>query len=290
MRKVKPKGLVCANCDTKLVGAYCHACGQRAHLHYKVQHLVEEFMEGIAHFDGRVWRTLPLLAFNPGRLSREWMAGKRARYVAPLHLFLFAVFLLFLIPNFTGRHMFEFEESSAADKEASEFTVTNEDGTTTTVNPNDADALKQKLGVPEPVVGLIQITMKVRENPRYYGYRFEALVYKLSFMTVPISALILGLVYAWRPFSLYQHAVVSLYGLGWLALLVAIGSAFPAPVAKMIYVLIAICAPIHMALHLRGAYGSGWIQSILRMGVLSALTLVAFSGFLLCVMFIGLLG
>lgn len=93
---------VCANCAERLQGAYCHACGQKGHLHGRLWHLVHEFAEGLAHFDGRLWRTLPLLVFNPGRLSREWRQGKRVRYVPPLHVFLFAVFLLFLIPSLTG--------------------------------------------------------------------------------------------------------------------------------------------------------------------------------------------
>ncbi|RYF90231.1 MAG: DUF3667 domain-containing protein [Caulobacteraceae bacterium] len=85
----------CANCNTPLIGHYCHECGQQAHLHNKLGHLLHEFVEGVAHFDGRLWRTLPVLTLNPGRLSREWIEGKRARYVAPLHVFLFAVFLMF---------------------------------------------------------------------------------------------------------------------------------------------------------------------------------------------------
>ena len=40
------------------------------------------------HFDARVWRTLPLLAFNPGRLTREWVEGRRTRYVSPLAIFM----------------------------------------------------------------------------------------------------------------------------------------------------------------------------------------------------------
>jgi len=59
VRRTAPKSSPCANCDTALTGAFCHACGQKAHLHDKLKHLVGEFAEGIAHFDGRLWRTLP---------------------------------------------------------------------------------------------------------------------------------------------------------------------------------------------------------------------------------------
>ena len=64
-RKIWRKAATCANCETALVGDYCHVCGQKAHLHTKLTHLLEEFAEGIVHFDGRIWRTLPLLALRP---------------------------------------------------------------------------------------------------------------------------------------------------------------------------------------------------------------------------------
>ena len=48
------------------------------------------------HFDSRTWRTLPLLVFRPGQLTREWVMGKRSRYVSPLALFLFTIFIMFM--------------------------------------------------------------------------------------------------------------------------------------------------------------------------------------------------
>lgn len=87
---------VCTDCGTEVQGRYCHNCGQSAHLHRTLVHLGEEVMHGVMHFDSRVWRTLPLLAFRPGRLTREWVHGRRTRYVSPLALFLFTMFVLFM--------------------------------------------------------------------------------------------------------------------------------------------------------------------------------------------------
>jgi hypothetical protein len=284
-RKARLKNGPCANCRTELVGAYCHACGQRAHLHDKLKHLIEEFAEGIAHFDGRLWRTLPLLVGNPGRLSREWMAGRRVRYIAPLHLFLFAVFLLFLFPNFTGRHLFDFGPAETERPTA----VTAPVGERRPIEPTDVQALREEAGLPPSVIRLAELGAKLRKNPQYYGYKMEALAYKLSFVTVPISVAILWLMYAWRrQFSLYHHAVVSLYGLGLVALLCAIASLFPPNISGVLNWMILVLAPIHAVFHLRGAYGSGWIQSILRTLVLGLLTSIAFSAFLLGVVFLGL--
>lgn len=87
---------VCADCGTETVGRFCHHCGNPAHVHRTLLHLGEELLHGVMHFDSRTWRTLPALVFRPGRLTREWVHGKRTRYVSPLAMFLFTVFVMFM--------------------------------------------------------------------------------------------------------------------------------------------------------------------------------------------------
>jgi hypothetical protein len=86
----------CADCGTETVGRFCHNCGNPAHVHRTLLHLGEELLHGVMHFDSRTWRTLPLLVARPGQLTREWCLGKRARYVSPLALFLFTIFVMFM--------------------------------------------------------------------------------------------------------------------------------------------------------------------------------------------------
>src|SRR5689334_630767 len=92
----------CANCNATLVGDYCHACGQVGHVHRSLLHIGEELLHGILHFDTRSWRTLPLLVGRPGLLTRRYINGQRSRYVSPLALFLFSVFLMFFAYSFAG--------------------------------------------------------------------------------------------------------------------------------------------------------------------------------------------
>mgnify|MGYP003953343929 FL=1 len=84
---------VCSDCGAATSGNFCANCGQATHVHRTLLHLGEELLHGVMHFDARVWRTLPLLAFNPGRLTREWVEGRRTRYVSPLAIFLFTLFV-----------------------------------------------------------------------------------------------------------------------------------------------------------------------------------------------------
>jgi Protein of unknown function (DUF3667) len=92
----------CANCNALLTGAYCHQCGQAAHVHRSLLHILEEGIHGVLHFDTKSWRTLPLLIGRPGVLTRRYIDGQRVRYVSPLALFLFSVFLMFFVLSLVG--------------------------------------------------------------------------------------------------------------------------------------------------------------------------------------------
>ncbi len=92
----------CLNCGTPLTGAYCHACGQRGHLHRTIGAFMHDLLHGALHFEGKLWRTLPMLAFKPGGLTRRYIEGERARFVSPMALFLFSVFLMFAVFQVLG--------------------------------------------------------------------------------------------------------------------------------------------------------------------------------------------
>lgn len=93
----------CANCGAHLVGRYCHECGQSSRLQRSLLHFGEEMLHGLVHFDARGLRTLPLLALRPGVLTRRYIDGQRTRYVNPVVLFLFCIFLMFLVVAMTAR-------------------------------------------------------------------------------------------------------------------------------------------------------------------------------------------
>jgi len=87
----------CLNCGAALSASYCGSCGQPAHLHRSLWHLSEEFLHGVLHFDTKGVRTMPLLTFRPGLLTRRYIDGQRARYVSPMALFLFCIFLMYFV-------------------------------------------------------------------------------------------------------------------------------------------------------------------------------------------------
>jgi len=95
-------GARCLNCGTSLAGSHCHYCGQRADVHRSFGAIGHDLVHAIFHFEGKIWNTLPLLSWRPGDLTRRYIHGERARFISPLALFLFAVFLTYAVLAIVG--------------------------------------------------------------------------------------------------------------------------------------------------------------------------------------------
>lgn len=95
-------GTRCRNCGTVLAGSHCHGCGQSAHIHRSFGAIGHDLLHSIFHVEGKIWNTLPLLAWRPGDLTRRFIHGERASFLSPLALFLFAVFLTYAVIAMVG--------------------------------------------------------------------------------------------------------------------------------------------------------------------------------------------
>lgn len=91
----------CLNCGRFVEERFCPHCGQentesRQPAHYLFTHFIEDFI----HYDGQFWKTIKHLLFQPGKLTEEYLAGRRQLYVAPVKLYIFISFITFLLPTF----------------------------------------------------------------------------------------------------------------------------------------------------------------------------------------------
>src|SRR6059058_4249877 len=91
----------CENCGAQLTGNYCAQCGQ-AGVDYRrsFRHVVAEVLDSFLNWDSKFFTTIALLIVKPWRLTNEFLAGKRVRYVNPLRLYLLARILFFFAVNF----------------------------------------------------------------------------------------------------------------------------------------------------------------------------------------------
>ena len=88
----------CLNCETDVIGRYCHVCGQE-NIEPKESfgHLVMHFLEDITHFDGKFFSSVMLLFKKPGFLPKEYMKGRRASYLNPIRMYVFTSAVFFFI-------------------------------------------------------------------------------------------------------------------------------------------------------------------------------------------------
>jgi Protein of unknown function (DUF3667) len=88
----------CKNCDAPLMGQYCANCSQAADVHIPTtKELLHELLEGLTHSDSRLWRTLLSLWFKPGKLTEEYILGKRISYLPPFRLYLVVSVVFFIL-------------------------------------------------------------------------------------------------------------------------------------------------------------------------------------------------
>lgn len=90
----------CLNCGHEVDDRYCPHCGQeniepRQPFHYLFGHV----MEDLTHYDHGFWETFKTLIARPGKLIKNYLAGRRASQVPPVKLYIFVSFVAFFLPS-----------------------------------------------------------------------------------------------------------------------------------------------------------------------------------------------
>ena len=100
----KYRGETCLNCNHPLdvSDKFCAQCGQLNTLKkLKVGDFVREFFASIISYDSRLRNTLTALLFKPGKISEEYIKGKRRSYVNPFRFYLSVSIIFFIIYGFS---------------------------------------------------------------------------------------------------------------------------------------------------------------------------------------------
>jgi hypothetical protein len=309
----------CANCQTALTGSFCHACGQRDHVHRSLLHLGEEFLHGLLHFDAKAWRTLPLLVAKPGKLTREYIEGKRTRFVSPLALFLFMMFLMFfVVSSISGTSVEQISGSISAGATDSDKAIARakKDLAAAKVKAGSADveaataevevaeealrqvvagagkvaaasrAAKDKAEVDTGWPKLDTAILYAMKNPQFTIYKLKNAASKFSFLLVPISLPFLWLMFFWkRGVTMYDHAVFTLYSLSFMALLVVLLALLKTVgLNSLVTWLVFLAPPLHMFAQLRGTYSLGFGATLWRTGVLLGVSFMVLGSYLLLIL------
>ncbi|HMB61257.1 MAG TPA: DUF3667 domain-containing protein, partial [Xanthomonadales bacterium] len=88
----------CLNCGTDLKGPFCYYCGQPDKNFMRFfPALLRDLLEDVIDLDSRAARTIKPLLFHPGKLTRDYLDGRRFRYVPPMRLYMFASMAFFIL-------------------------------------------------------------------------------------------------------------------------------------------------------------------------------------------------
>lgn len=94
----------CLNCGADLVGQYCGQCGQRATARLiSLWELLRDAFGDLFELDSRLWRTLVPILVRPGVLTRDYLQGRRARYMPPFRMYLVLSLIFFVVAFFNPR-------------------------------------------------------------------------------------------------------------------------------------------------------------------------------------------
>jgi len=111
----------CENCGAQLEGHWCAQCGQPA-IEYRrsFRHVLADLLNEFLNWDSKFFTTIALLILKPWRLTNEFLAGKRVRYVNPLRLYLLASILFFFAVNYGAKGL-RFDPGKLSSKDRAEL-------------------------------------------------------------------------------------------------------------------------------------------------------------------------
>jgi hypothetical protein len=319
-----PPGTPCANCGTPLVGTYCHACGQLAeNFNKSIWKLGKEALESFFHLDGRLAHTLPRLIARPHRLTRDYLDGKRAFQVPPLRMFLVILLLTFVVGQCALRggttdELVRQAGTSAGDSQsaldqaraeiAADESLTESErriaeaalernwggivaGVTTVQEANriiqeEADDPADRESASAFETWLTDRLEAVQAEPRRFSLLLAVWAQRVVMLMLPVSALILACMFFWRrEVFLFDHLIFSMHSLSFQLLLITTSFLLAMGIGPVAWNLLWL-SPVHLFVHMKGAYRSGTAMTLLRMSVLFTATVIAGSFMLLLWLFL----
>ena len=318
-------GGACLNCGAELTGAYCRECGQKARVHRSVGVILHDLVHGVLHLDGKFWLTLPLLIWRPGELSRRYAHGERAKFVSPMAMFLFSIFLMFAVLQIFGLSLssldFEIDEQGRADIRR-EHVETNRqlaaaraqrraaNGAAAATldrriaelsrNERSLEAAERLTGFdrdgPATRTGWARLDhgiQKIRENPQLALYKLQSNGYKFSWLLIPLSVPFVWLLFFWtRRYRFYDHTVFVTYSLAFMSLFAILLTilGFAGVPSAVIGLAVFFVPPIHMFRQLKQAYQLHWASALVRTFLLVNFCAITASLFFVLLLGIGALG
>lgn len=226
---------VCANCEAVLTGPYCAQCGQKVvPANISLREFLHETTHELTEWDGKVPQTLKTLVFRPGQLTIDFLAGKRARWLAPLRLY-----LLCSVAYFLTAPLLEAVTHRAA-RQTARVTITSSSGQAT-LSPEERRQIAE--GIPGRLFGVDRLERAAMHGDEL-SRTIRAAFPKAMFVLLPLFAFFTYV--AWRRhqrrYPAHVYLALHLHAAWFVALTVmAIATGFVlSPTAQSLIALVTI--------------------------------------------------
>lgn len=281
----------CLNCGAQVRGNFCPICGQRNDdFKRPITSLAKDLAEDAFSLDSRFYRTLATLLMTPGRLTRDFADGKRARYTPPIRLYLLSTILLFVMlsfsnvalvsldmeptPSETSGVKMDIEGAQAEFKSISFFKLVSEPVKgAVLLKEEQIEEAVQDTQEDEVAANFARDVMQglnaMAEDPRVANKAINAWLPRVMILLLPLFALTLKLFYIFRKQFLFNHAIYSLHFHSALFLVLAffVGAQWAAmghlPGNLLAQIFLGFTA-IYSLLGLKGFYRQGWIKTVIK--------------------------
>ncbi|TDT39503.1 uncharacterized protein DUF3667 [Maribacter spongiicola] len=103
--KLKYRGVDCLNCGhpLELSDKFCPNCSQaNSTKKLTLFDFFEEFLANYFSYDSKLWKTLTALLLRPGKITQEYIRGKRLSYTNPFRFLLSLSIIYFLIISYNS--------------------------------------------------------------------------------------------------------------------------------------------------------------------------------------------
>ena len=260
-------GQHCRNCQTPVSGEYCPQCGQREGLADKrFLDLAGDIVGDVFDADSRFWRTFVYLLLRPGFLSAEFNAGRLARYLPPLRLYLVISFVVFLWMSIAASGILSNDPGVVvADSDGVVVTLNGDDelDISEVEDPNEWDV---NIGVTDEespqwmrdAEGRIEHNAaKLRDDPNQLMGAMVDYLPQMMFLLLPVFALLIQLMYLGSVFHYLQHLVFALHYHSFVYLLFLLGQLLEL-LSLHVDGWLMLGLAVYLPLALRRAYSSGW--------------------------------
>jgi hypothetical protein len=266
------------------MGPYCFDCGQHRHESARsISALFEDAWHVATHIDGRFWQTLYILLFKPGKLTKEYFAERRARYLPPVRLYL-VLSVLFFAFGLATPHGKSAAPVVAVPGAATHDAAPAKKKSRSVFDISDCNDVNSS-------IGWLQNTLRQsclrnqQDGGASVEHAFIANIPKMMFLLVPMMALVMLLLYWWPRryyvehlvFFLHNHAAIFLLLLiqallGWIAAWLAWKN-----FAVWVIAIISLYSVWYVYRAMRVFYGQGRLLTLAKLLVIGITYLIGFS-------------